>query len=135
MTTAAQTLEVSARDHAAVADENNALEPETALQIVNDARHCPHIAPIPGKHMMGNRPTIDQHQADEHLRVARLAIPTVAMRGQTRWPVALLVAPPPETALRSLSATSVCVSWLFTWNPSFLSANEAMLREAKLLDV
>ena len=91
MTTAAQTLEVLARDHAAVADEDNAPEPETTLQIVNDARHCPHIAPIAGKHMMGNRPTIDQHQADEHLWLTRLAIPTVAMRGQTRWPVAFKI--------------------------------------------
>lgn len=39
--------------------------------------------------MMGNRPAIDQNQADEHLRIAWLAIAAVAIGANLRWPFAL----------------------------------------------
>jgi hypothetical protein len=79
MTALAQEIEVVARHHAAVADEHDALEPEALLKIAQDLGNRLGIAPIAPEDMVSNRPAIDQDQADQHLRVARLAVAAVAM--------------------------------------------------------
>ena len=80
VTARAQALEVLARDHAAIANKHNTLEPETTLEIANDTRHCRCITPIACKYMMGNRPTIDEHKPNQYLRVTGLLVAAVAMR-------------------------------------------------------
>jgi len=79
MTIAAQVFEVLARHHAAVADKDDAFEPEALLEIAQNIRDRFGIAPIALEHMMSDRPAVDQNQTNQHLRVSRLAIAAVAM--------------------------------------------------------
>jgi hypothetical protein len=61
------------------------------LQIAQNIGHGYGIAPIALEHMMSNRPTVDHHQADQHLRIARLLVSTVAIGAKTRRPIALKI--------------------------------------------
>src|SRR5215469_879953 len=74
-----QQIEVLAGHHAAVADEHDALEPEALLDVAQDLGDGGGVAPIAGKHVMRNRPAVDQDQPDQHLRVARLAVAAVTI--------------------------------------------------------
>ena len=79
MAARAQVIEVLAGHHAAVADEHDALEPEALLQITQDIGHGLGVAPVAREHMVRDRPAVDQNQTDQHLRIARLAITTMAV--------------------------------------------------------
>src|SRR6516165_7774976 len=91
MTIAAQVFEVLARHHAAVADKDDAFEPEALLKIAQNIRDRFGIAPIALEHMMSDRPAVDQNQTNQHLRVARLAIAAVAMGAHLDRPSALKI--------------------------------------------
>ena len=82
MTAAAQLIEVLAGNHAAVANQHDALDAEALLQVMHHIGDGHGIAPIAGEHVVRDRPAVDQNQADQHLRVARLAIAAVAMRAE-----------------------------------------------------
>src|ERR1700751_4723928 len=75
----AQQIEVVARHHAAIADEHHTFEPEALLQIAQHLGHGHGIAPVAFKHVVSNRPAVDQDQPDQHLRVARLVVAAVAI--------------------------------------------------------
>src|SRR5262249_62024593 len=66
-------VDVLARRHAAIANQNDPLEPEALLQITHDIRHGLGVAPIALEYVMSNRPAIDHDQSDQYLHVARLA--------------------------------------------------------------
>ena len=89
MAAAAQVVEVLARHHAAIADKDDTIEPEALLEIAQHIRDRLGIAPVALEHMMRDRPTVDQNQADQHLRVVRLAIAAVAIGAHLRRPLAL----------------------------------------------
>jgi hypothetical protein len=86
MAMASQQIEIVARHHAAVADKDHAFQSEASLEIAQHLGHRLGVAPIALEDVMGDRPAVDQNQADQHLRVARLVVPAVAMgalRGRT----------------------------------------------------
>lgn len=91
MAVATQQIEVVARHHAAVADEYDALEPEALLKIAQHLGDRLGIAPIALEDVMRDRPTVDQDQPDQDLRVARLAVTAVAMGSLLGWACALEV--------------------------------------------
>src|SRR5215469_3956998 len=91
VTTRAQIIEVLGRDHAAVTDKHNALKPKAFVEVVKDRRHGVGIAPVSGEHMMRDRPSVDQHQPNKHLRIARPTVTTVAVSAQDRGAFALEV--------------------------------------------
>src|SRR5215831_17573199 len=64
MAMATQQIEVIARHHAAVADEVHALEPKTSLEIAQHLGHRLGVAPVALEDVMGERPAVDQDQAD-----------------------------------------------------------------------
>jgi hypothetical protein len=74
MAVPAHKIEVVAGHHAAIADEDHALEPEALLQIAEDFGNRVGIVPIALEHVMSDRPTIHQDQTDQHLRVAWLVV-------------------------------------------------------------
>jgi hypothetical protein len=82
---------VVARHHAAVADEHHALEPEALLKIIQHLGDRLGVAPIAIKDVVSDRPAIDHDQADQHLRVARLAVPAVATSALLGRPLALKI--------------------------------------------
>ena len=65
---------VVARHHTAIADEHHALEPEELLKVIAQLGDRLGIAPIAVKDMESDRPAIDHNEADQHLRIARLAV-------------------------------------------------------------
>jgi hypothetical protein len=79
MTAATQIIEVVLCDHAAVANEDHASEPEALLQVMHHIGHSLGIAPVTLKHMVRDWPTINHGQSDQHLRIARLVITAVSM--------------------------------------------------------
>src|SRR5215831_18544539 len=91
VTTRAQIIEVPASDHAAVTDKHNALKPKAFVEVAKDRRHGVGIAPVSGEHMMRDRPAVDQHQANKHLRIARPTVTAVAVSAQDRGAFALKV--------------------------------------------
>jgi hypothetical protein len=91
MTTAAQLLEIGGSDHAAIADKHGALDAEATFQILHHIGHRLGVALVACEHMMRDRPAIDQHQADQHLRVAWLLVAAVAVRTDLVGPAALEV--------------------------------------------
>ena len=70
---------VVARHHAAIADEHHALEPEALLKVIEHLGDRLGIAPVAVKDVVSDRPAIDHNEADQHLRIARLAVPAVAI--------------------------------------------------------
>jgi hypothetical protein len=78
MATPAHKIEVVARHHAAIADEDHALEPEALLQITKHFGNRVSVAPITLEHMVSDWPTIHQDQTDQHLSVAWLVVTAVA---------------------------------------------------------
>ena len=89
MAAAAQLLEVLARHHAAVADEHHTLEPEALLEVAQHIGNGVGVASVAGEDMMGDRPTVDHDQPDQHLPVARLAVAAVAVGPERRRSLAL----------------------------------------------
>jgi hypothetical protein len=80
-----QVIEILTRHHAAIADKDDALEPEALLQVAHDIGNGLGVAPIALEHVMRNRPTVDHDQADEHLPVARLAVAAVPVGAKLGW--------------------------------------------------
>jgi hypothetical protein len=76
--TPAQALK-AATTEPAVADEHDTLEPEALFEITQHVGHCLGVASVAREHVMRNRPAVDQNQADQNLRIARLAVPAVAI--------------------------------------------------------
>jgi hypothetical protein len=91
MTTAAQFLEIGGGDHAAISDKHGALDAEATFQILHHIGHRLGVALVAREHMMRDRPAIYQHQADQHLRVARLLVAAMAERTDLVGPAALKV--------------------------------------------
>ena len=91
LSTRAQIIEVLGRDHAAVADKHNALEPKAFVEVAKDLRHSVGIAPISGEHMMRDRPSVDQYQPNKHPRIARLTVTAVTVSTQRHGPLALKI--------------------------------------------
>ena len=81
--------EVVARHHAAIADEHHALKPEALLKVIEHLGDRLGIAPIAVKDVVSDRPTINHNEADQHLRIARLAVPAVAIGALLRRSLAL----------------------------------------------
>jgi hypothetical protein len=65
--------------HAAIADEQHALESEALLKVIKHLGDRLGIAPIAVKDMVSDWPAIDHNKADQHLGIARLVVPAVAM--------------------------------------------------------
>jgi hypothetical protein len=84
-------FDILGRHHPAIAHEHDAPEPESRLQIHEHGLHGRGVAPIALEHVMRNRPAVDHHDAHQDLAVAGLAVPTVPVLGQCRWPVPLEV--------------------------------------------
>src|SRR5215831_8061562 len=89
--TRTQFIEVLGSDHAAITDKHNAPEPKALVEVAKDLGHGVGIAPVAGEHVMRDRPSVDQHQANQQLRIARLTVTAVAMSTQYRRPLALEV--------------------------------------------
>ena len=75
----AQIIEVLARHHAAIANEDDAFEPEALFEVTHHIGNGLGVAPIALEYVMRNRPTVDHDQTDEYLRVARFAVAAVAV--------------------------------------------------------
>ena len=74
-----EVINVLARCHAAIADQHDAFEPKALFQIAHHLGNRLGVAPITLKHMMGDWPTVDHDQANQHLHVAWLAIAAEAV--------------------------------------------------------
>src|SRR5262249_363165 len=81
--------EVVARHQSPRTDEHHAPEPEALLKVVEHLGDRLGIAPIAVEDVVSDRPAIDHDQADQHLRIARLAIPAVTMGTLIGWALAL----------------------------------------------
>src|ERR1700747_2949811 len=91
MAMASQQIEIVGCHHAAVTDEYHALESEASFEITQHLGHRLGVTPVALEDVMGERPAVDHNQADQHLRVARLVITTVAMGALLGWTSALEV--------------------------------------------
>src|SRR5215471_10656518 len=86
-----QRIKILAGDHPAIADQDDSLDAEPALKIMHHVRHGLGIALVALEDMVGNRPAIDHNQSDQHLRIARLLITTMAERADPLWSPAFKV--------------------------------------------
>src|SRR5262245_34476112 len=91
VTTRAQIIEVPGRDHAAVTDKHNALKPKAFVEVVKDRRHGVGVAAATRAHPMRDRPSVDQHQPNKYLRIARPTVTAVTVSAQDHGAFALKV--------------------------------------------
>jgi hypothetical protein len=59
------------------------------FEITQHVGHCLGVASAAREHVMRNRPAVDQNQADQNLRIARLAVPAVAIGADLGRPLTL----------------------------------------------
>ncbi len=69
-------------DHAPIADEDQAAEPEALVQIGDGLADGGVVHLVAGPNVMRDRPAGDHHHGDDHLDVVRLAIAAVAVLGE-----------------------------------------------------
>ena len=72
-------------DHAAIADEHDAMELESLVQIADDFLHGVVVHGVAGPDVMSDRPASHHDDADDDLHVLRLAVATVTVFGEVGW--------------------------------------------------
>src|SRR5262249_52515009 len=78
-------------DHTSIADEDQAFEPESLVQVVDGFADGGVVHLVAGPNVMRDRPARDHYHRDDHLDVVRLAVAAVAVLGEADGPGALEV--------------------------------------------
>src|SRR5208282_429463 len=85
-------IEIITGDHTSIADEDQAVEPESLVQVGDGLADGGVVHFVAGPDVMRDRPAGHHHHGDDHLDVVRLAIAAVAVLGKAgRRPGALEV--------------------------------------------
>ena len=84
-------IEIITCDHSSIADEDQAVEPESPVQVGDSLADGGVVHLVAGPDMMRDRPAGHHHHGDDDLDVVRLAIAAVAVFGKAGRPGALEV--------------------------------------------
>ncbi len=84
-------IEIITGDHTSIADEDQAVEPESPVQVGDGLADGGVVHLVAGPDMMRDRPAGHHHHGDDHLDIVRLAIAAVAVLGEAGRPGALEV--------------------------------------------
>ena len=79
-------IEIITNDHTSIADEDQAVEPESLVQVGDGLADGGVVHFVAGTDVMGDRPTGDHHHGNDHLDVLRLAITAVAVLANSSGP-------------------------------------------------